>query len=289
MRTQTAAEVVAEGTRWVISSARALLDSTVNYIDTSGGVADAQTMARFEANASSKPAELELGIYDAAGNEIASATSAHAPSTIADKEYFRSLAEGATWALSAQEQSPETGEATFAVVRRLDSNGAFAGAATIIINARVLERLAEPQGLGVDSTISIVRSVKDYLHTLVANIHAGHDPRVEVVEEIEDVAVDKDAATPLRLIVNEVVSNSFKHAFSDGRAGTVHVSLVSLGDGQAQLTVRDNGVGFDPDAPTKGIGRRLIGGFTAQLRGESSHTSDAEGSVFTLVFPLARG
>lgn len=130
--------------------------------------------------------------------------------------------------------------------------------------------------------------VKDYLHTLIANIHAGHHPRVEVIEEIEDVAVDKDAATPLGLIVNEVVSNCFKHAFRDGRDDTVRISLVSLGDGWAQLTVRDKGVGFDPEAPTKGIGRRPTGGFTAQLQGESSHTRDAEGSVFTLVFPLAQ-
>jgi two-component sensor histidine kinase len=128
--------------------------------------------------------------------------------------------------------------------------------------------------------------VKGYLHSLVENIRAGYGPQVEVVEEITDVAVDKDAATPLGLVVSEVVANAFKHAFADGRAGKVRVSLAAGDDGTARLTVSDNGVGFDPEAPTRGIGRRLISGLVAQLRGEMSHVSDATGSTFTLTFPL---
>lgn len=130
--------------------------------------------------------------------------------------------------------------------------------------------------------------VREYLHKLIENIQAGYDSELNVEVQIEDLVVDKDAATPLGMIVNEVVSNAFKHAFKDGRPGTVSVTLVAEAEGRALLTVRDNGVGFDPDAPAKGIGRRLIGGLTAQLQGESDHVSDGEGSVFTLRFPLAR-
>jgi len=127
--------------------------------------------------------------------------------------------------------------------------------------------------------------VKDYLERLVANIRAGADPRVEVVEQFEDLSVDKDAATPLGLILNEVVSNAFKHAFSDGRAGVITITLFRQGDGRGQLSVEDNGVGFDPTVPGKGIGRRLIAALTQQLNGESWFES---GSLFTLVFPLAK-
>ena len=128
--------------------------------------------------------------------------------------------------------------------------------------------------------------VKDYLETLIRNIRAGADPAVQVSQEIADVAVDKDAATPLGLILNEVVSNAFKHAFSDGRAGTIAVRLVQQADGRGRLTVEDNGVGFDPAQPAKGIGRRLIAALTQQLGGES-HAVSENGSTFTLVFPLA--
>ena len=130
--------------------------------------------------------------------------------------------------------------------------------------------------------------VKGYLETLIENIRAGMQGNVTVVEELEDLAVDKDAAAPLGLIVNEVVSNAFKHAFPGGRQGTITVRLMKRGDGRGELSVADDGIGYDPNAPAKGIGRRLIGALTQQLGGESEVRSGPAGSVFTLVFPLGK-
>ena len=130
--------------------------------------------------------------------------------------------------------------------------------------------------------------VREYLQTLVDSIRAGHDPQVNVVEELDDLPVDREAATPLGLILNEVVSNAFKHAFADGREGAVVVRLKRTPEGRGQLTVEDNGLGFDPQTPTKGIGRRLIAALTQQLNGESRfETAIDGGSLFTLTFPLA--
>ena len=85
-----------------------------------------------------------------------------------------------------------------------------------------------------------------------------------------------------------MVSNAFKHAFADGREGMVAVRLKQTPDGRGQLTVEDNGLGFDPSTPTKGIGRRLIAALTQQLKGESHfETAIDGGSMFTLTFPLA--
>jgi two-component sensor histidine kinase len=51
--------------------------------------------------------------------------------------------------------------------------------------------------------------------------------------------------------------------------------------------VDDNGVGFDPDVPATGIGRRLIAALTQQLGGQSGFSAGASGgSRFTLSFPL---
>jgi two-component sensor histidine kinase len=130
--------------------------------------------------------------------------------------------------------------------------------------------------------------VKQYLTTLIGNIRAGGDPRITVAAEIEDLAVDKDTATPLGLILNEVVSNAFKHAFPGGRAGTIRVALARTDDGHGRLTIHDDGVGFDPAAPVKGIGQRLIRALTSQLGGESVIGSGPDGSTFTLTFPLAK-
>jgi two-component sensor histidine kinase len=130
--------------------------------------------------------------------------------------------------------------------------------------------------------------VKQYLQTLIGSIRAGQ-PNVQVIEDLQDLSVDKDSATPLGLILNEVVSNSFKHAFKDGRAGVVTVHLRQTEDGTGCLTVDDNGVGFDPSVPAKGIGRRLIAALTQQLGGESGFSSSSGGGArFVLSFPLSR-
>ncbi len=128
--------------------------------------------------------------------------------------------------------------------------------------------------------------VRDYLQTLIENIRGGAGPNVQVVEQLEDLAVDKDVATPLGLILNEVVANAFKHAFPEGRDGVITVRLEKQ-MGKGALVVEDNGIGFDPAAPAKGIGRRLIAALTQQLGGESEFASDGSGSRFTLSFPLA--
>jgi two-component sensor histidine kinase len=128
--------------------------------------------------------------------------------------------------------------------------------------------------------------VKDYLHTLIGSIREGADPRITVVEELDDIVVDKDAAAPLGLILNEVLTNSLKHAFVGRDGGTVWVSLKSAADGLAVLEIRDDGPGFDMSAPSRGIGRRLVEGFAAQLSGQVSHRQEG-GYVFALEFPAS--
>lgn len=136
------------------------------------------------------------------------------------------------------------------------------------------------------NNFSVVQ-VKDYLLNLIGSVHEGSGPQTDVHAEIADLAIDKDAATPLGLVLTEVLSNAFKHAFSDGRDGVVELLLREDESGWAVLTVTDNGVGFDPEAPTTGIGRRLIAGLTAQLKGEAQFTTTGDGGArFVLRFPL---
>lgn len=130
---------------------------------------------------------------------------------------------------------------------------------------------------------------KPYVETLVENIRAGADPKVRVVEQLDEVSVDKDAATPLGLILNEVVANAFKHAFPDGREGTITVQLTRTEEGRGRMVVEDDGIGFDPATPAKGIGQRLIRALTEQLGGTSGFEARAGGGTrFQLTFPLSR-
>lgn len=125
--------------------------------------------------------------------------------------------------------------------------------------------------------------VREYLMTLIENIRAGADPRVQVEADLDDIIVGKDSAASLGLILNEVLSNAFKHAFAGRDDGKVTVTLKAQPDGQASLVVQDNGRGFDPSAPAKGIGKRLVEGLASQLGGEISHAQE-DGYIFTLSF-----
>jgi two-component sensor histidine kinase len=104
---------------------------------------------------------------------------------------------------------------------------------------------------------------------------------VTVEVEVEGT-LDLERAVPLGMLANEVLSNAMKHAFSDGRRGTIWVTLVREA-GEWHFTVRDNGVGM-PDKPGRGIGIGLIRALSRQLGGRS-HIFVDEGTVVSVTFP----
>ena len=73
------------------------------------------------------------------------------------------------------------------------------------------------------------------------------DPnKIKLNMNIEDVMLDINTAIPLGLIVNELVSNSMKHAFPNDREGKIDIEF-KLEDGNYSMIVSDNGVGFPKD------------------------------------------
>jgi two-component sensor histidine kinase len=100
-----------------------------------------------------------------------------------------------------------------------------------------------------------------------------------------DVAgsLDLDRAVPLGLLATEALSNALKHAFPDGRSGTITISLTH-DETQWHFTVRDDGVGM-PAQPTKGIGLSLIRALTRQLNGRSAVSKDG-GTAVIVTFPV---
>lgn len=127
--------------------------------------------------------------------------------------------------------------------------------------------------------------VSDYVPKLVQNLKESYGNDVDLVCEIAPIEVDRDHALPLGLIVNEVVSNAMKHAFKDGRKGRIILSLERKEGARGELTIRDNGVGFDPSQETTGMGSRLIRGLVSQLDAEHEFSSDG-GTIFVLRFPI---
>jgi two-component sensor histidine kinase len=104
--------------------------------------------------------------------------------------------------------------------------------------------------------------------------------------ELELVHLPMDTAIPCGLIVNELVSNSLRHAFSDGRTGTIRIAFDHVGEGKYRLAVSDDGVGMaekpDPEGSDT-LGVKLVNAISGQL---DAHTewSVEKGVSFSMVF-----
>ncbi|MGE0398624.1 MAG: sensor histidine kinase, partial [Kofleriaceae bacterium] len=132
----------------------------------------------------------------------------------------------------------------------------------------------------------------DYLKSLVANVMSAQNAaarNVTATTDVEGISLPIQRAIPCGLIVNELVTNALKHAFPDGRAGSIAVTMKPSGD-HVELVVSDDGVGLpsslDP-AKAKTLGLDLVYTFAEQLDATVDVTSTTTGASFTLRFPAA--
>lgn len=81
---------------------------------------------------------------------------------------------------------------------------------------------------------------------------------IKLIADVDPVLLDIDTATPIGLIINELVVNALKHAFPNGDGGQVVVSLKKQND-RVTLIVLDNGQGFKPESKkSDSFGLKLI-------------------------------
>lgn len=126
-----------------------------------------------------------------------------------------------------------------------------------------------------------VRNLTSYL----SRTYADSSQPVQVSVEIGNVLLGVDLAIPCGLIVNELVTNCFRHAFVDGREGRVTITMTQ-NESVYRLSVRDNGVGLPPgfeQRQTATLGLQLVETLTDQINGvlEMQGTGGAQ---FSIVF-----
>jgi PAS domain S-box-containing protein len=130
--------------------------------------------------------------------------------------------------------------------------------------------------------------IGDYIQTLAGDLfrtYATDSARIKLNFDIEEVMVDINTMIPLGLIVNELLSNSLKHAFPGEREGHIDIGFHSY-DHSYHLTVSDNGVGFPEDInyqDTKSLGLRLVNILTDQIDGTIELKREA-GTKFIIEF-----
>jgi len=132
-------------------------------------------------------------------------------------------------------------------------------------------------------------SVKDYLQPLTEEITGSFIDiaKVQIKTEIEDFILNINKLTPLGIIVNELLTNMMKYAFTGRDRGTVTVSA-SMKDNHVVISVRDDGVGIPESVSfehTKGFGLELVNMLTEQIGG-TIRIERGDGTRFVLEFDV---
>jgi two-component sensor histidine kinase len=147
--------------------------------------------------------------------------------------------------------------------------------------AQVYEHL---HGTEMTRTTDFASYVKSLCLNL-ADIQGESDSGVTLTCDSESLVLDLDVMTALGLVVAELVTNSYDHAFPDGKGATTVSVRRAPGDiDMATLTVSDNGKGFNGHAENKRQGIGLVRRLIEQIRGTVKVESD-HGTVWTIKFP----
>lgn len=130
---------------------------------------------------------------------------------------------------------------------------------------------------------------RDYISDLTNNLfhcYAANFENIKYKLDVDDIFLPLDQSVPLGLIINELISNTLKHAFPNG-FGEVNVELMQVCD-RYHLLVSDNGVGIPKDLDlenTDSLGMQLVYSLTDQIEGVFTY-SVSNGSRFLLDFPI---
>ena len=128
----------------------------------------------------------------------------------------------------------------------------------------------------------------DYIRTLTNELLRMYvtDPgRIKLNINVKDMMLDINTAIPLGLIVNELVSNSMKHAFPNDRNGKIDIEF-KLENGNYSMIVSDDGEGFPKDYDIEvsdSLGLRIVNSLTEQIDGQIE-LDGSNGTKFIIKF-----
>jgi two-component sensor histidine kinase len=152
---------------------------------------------------------------------------------------------------------------------------------------RILAISVATEHLAIRSEDLATVRLRDHLCELCAQLERGlarGDVHVEC--DISDVTTNADTAIHLAIIVNELVTNSLKHAFAEGRSGLVRVRSKMIGE-SLELEVTDDGDGMKTRSPSSGsgLGRKLVETFAKHLNAKVEISTSSAGTTHKILVP----
>ncbi|MBN2509787.1 MAG: PAS domain S-box protein, partial [Spirochaetales bacterium] len=131
-------------------------------------------------------------------------------------------------------------------------------------------------------------SLGGYLRALIDAVKTTfgtESRRIKVTLETDEIETSIETSLTIGLVVNELLSNSYKHAFHSRDTGVIQIAAKKGEDGTLVIRVADNGSGYrEPDTPAggSGLGTLLINALTSQLDARIQVTS-SDGTVTEII------
>lgn len=132
--------------------------------------------------------------------------------------------------------------------------------------------------------------LKDYVLNLVENVNNSFSNQtfIRYKTNIDDnIFFNLDTSIPFGLMLNELLTNSYKYAFIGKQEGLITINVVEIGS-MILFEYSDNGIGFNQDdVPTGSFGLELVRMLIEQLRGELEFSSNHDGVSYKIKFQKA--
>jgi two-component sensor histidine kinase len=129
----------------------------------------------------------------------------------------------------------------------------------------------------------------EYIKTISVQIfrsYGAYSKNIGLEVQVKDIILDVDTAITCGLLVTELVSNSLKHAFIDGREGLINVKLFTNNASMLTLIVKDDGIGlkdYNNGQSLDSLGLKLVGALVSQLAGRVE-VDRTFGTTFMITF-----
>jgi two-component sensor histidine kinase len=132
----------------------------------------------------------------------------------------------------------------------------------------------------------IFLSIKEYLTSLIVEIiKQFNNPLLKIKADIAEIDIDTRYLIYIGIILNELITNSMKHAFGKNKSGLIDINIYCR-DYRLFMKIEDNGIGIGSIEKSKeGFGFQMIKFFLEQLKGSMDIKID-HGTIINIDFPI---
>ena len=146
----------------------------------------------------------------------------------------------------------------------------------LTVLASIHEALLHPAGEEAYGKVDVSALARSLAEALIES--SSRRDQIAVRLDCEDLVLDAAQAVPLGLIVNEALTNAFKHAVPEGSSGAILIALKRSG-AKVELSIRDDGIGISAPVREGSLGMRLIRNLARQAGGRLDVDGDGGTSI----------